>query len=99
MRLKGPNNEYKNALDQMDAARTVQDVLDILRNNRITLKNNKVSGGRKTMKKRNRKQKGGFTYKTSSIRKTIKQKSTTSRNSSRNSSGNSSRTTSRRSSR
>lgn len=77
-------NKYKNVLDELKGIADVTEISDILRRNNVAIKNSQVMGGRKT--KKNRKQKGGFTYKNS------KRRSITSRSSVRSSSRKSRRT-------
>jgi chromosome segregation ATPase len=94
------DNKYKRAADQLRVLNDPAQIPAILGTNGVNIKagrdgNGVISGGRKT--KKNRKQKGGFTYKIASKRKDITSKS--SRRSSRNSSRRSSRNSSRRSSR
>lgn len=76
---KRPDNKYKLALnaliklednEHMDEATLLQEINKILQNNSINVKNNKIMGGRKT--KKYVKQKGGFTYKNTMKRKSIK---------------------------
>jgi chromosome segregation ATPase len=78
-------NKYKNVLDELKGITDVAQISDILRNNNVSVKNNQVMGGRKT--KKNRKQKGGFTYKNSKRRSIISRSSlrSSSRKSTRNS--------------
>ena len=75
-------NKYTTALDQLKRSTSPQDVPDILNRNNIEIKNNQVFGGRKT--KKISKQKGGFTYKNNSRRRSITARSNSKR-SSRNS--------------
>jgi len=73
LRRANPNgdNKYQTALNQIANARTPEDVSGYLRG--IDIRNSPqgitVRGGRRT--KKNRKQKGGFTYKSTSIRRSI----------------------------
>jgi chromosome segregation ATPase len=68
--LKGSQGEkYRTALAEMGNIRNPEDVSPILRANTIEFKNNKIMGGHRT--KKNRKQKGGFTYKSISRRRSI----------------------------
>ena len=62
--LQGRENKYQDALIQLKSAKSVSDVQKILSNNDVNFKNKKIMGGKKT--KKNRKQKGGFIYKTTS---------------------------------
>ena len=75
-------NKYKEAAQELQNVVNPNEIRNILKKNSIEVKNNKISGGRKTRK--NRKQKGGFTYKVGVKRRNIKSKS--SRRSSRRSS-------------
>jgi len=87
-RRTNPNvdNKYQTAFDEINQATTPTEVTNFLRG--ITIKNTQrgleVSGGSKT--KKNRKQKGGFTYKSSSTRRSISPTSKSSKRSSRRSS-------------
>lgn len=69
-------NKYAKALQEIRKAATPENVSQILNNNNVIIKNTErgleISGGRKTKKnKRNKKQKGGFTYKLKSKRRSI----------------------------
>jgi chromosome segregation ATPase len=65
-----PNNKYSLVLNQLRGAIDESDVVSILEKNNINITSDgKIRGGRKT--KKNKKQKGGYTYKTQSKRKTI----------------------------
>ena len=83
------NNKYERALKEMESIQSPDEIGPILRNKGINIKDNNVMGGRKT--KKNRKQKGGFIYKSNTRRKILS-------NNSRRSSKRSSRRSSRRSS-
>lgn len=70
----GSDNKYKTAFTQIKASRDPANIPTILNNNGIIIKagpdgNGLISGGRKTRK--NRKQKGGFTYKVGVKRRNI----------------------------
>jgi chromosome segregation ATPase len=73
LRRSNPNaeNKYQIALNAINQAQTPEEVTNILRG--VTIKNTQrgfeISGGRKT--KKNKKQKGGFTYKSTSRRRSI----------------------------
>jgi archaellum component FlaC len=69
VRKRDPNNKYKQALDRLKTITSGSQVESALTESGVIFKNNVVSGGRKT--KKNRKQKGGFIYKTSFKRKNI----------------------------
>ena len=58
-----PDNQYKKALNEINNAASLQNILDILKRNGVGMKNDKIFGGRKKRTKKNKKQKGGFTYK------------------------------------
>jgi len=93
----GSDNKYKTALTQIKASRDPANIPTILNTNGITIKaapdgSGVISGGRKTRK--NRKQKGGFTYKVG-----VKRRNITSTSKSRRTSRFSSRKSSRKSSR
>jgi chromosome segregation ATPase len=90
--IKEGENKYKDALQQLREANDVSQVQQILTNKGIDFKNDQIMGGRKTRK--NKKQKGGFTYRKGSVRKSI-----TLRRNLRTTSNKSSRRSSRRSSR
>jgi DNA repair exonuclease SbcCD ATPase subunit len=65
-----PNNKYSQALQQLQGANDADDVVAILNANRIgTTRNGGIKGGKKT--KKIRKQKGGYTYKVNSKRRSI----------------------------
>ena len=73
-------DKYETALTAVRAATTPQEVVDILRTNNINFKNGAMMGGRrrktKTMRKnkKTRKiQKGGFTYKLNTKRRSLTQ--------------------------
>lgn len=68
--LKGNSNydKYYKAYIQIRKAKTAADVENALRQNNIDLKNSSILGGRRS-RRRTRKQKGGFTYKSKSKRK------------------------------
>lgn len=85
--IKNGPNKYKDALDKLKTINDPSQIENILNANNIAFKNNQIMGGRKT--KKNRKQKGGFTYKSSIKRRSIS--SSNSRKSSRKSSRRSSR--------
>jgi predicted nucleic acid-binding Zn-ribbon protein len=59
--------KYRDALNQLNNERDSANVATILRNNNVGFKNGAIFGGRKT--KKNRKQKGGFIYKTTYTRR------------------------------
>jgi chromosome segregation ATPase len=63
------SKKYKDALGQLRTITDVSQIPGILNSNGVRFKNNSIMGGRKTRK--NRKQKGGFTYKPKSKRKRI----------------------------
>jgi hypothetical protein len=65
----GQDNKYSTSLKDLSNITDINDVINILNKNGIEFKNNKIMGGRTTRK--NKKQSGGFTYKSSSKRKTI----------------------------
>jgi hypothetical protein len=67
---KGPN-KYKIALQQIQNITDPEEISDILNNNNINIKNNKLMGGKTKKKYRNKKQRGGFTYNKSYKRKSI----------------------------
>lgn len=83
-------NKYSQALSEIYKVNNEADITNILNNNGISIKSGKIMGGKRS-KKRHGKQKGGFTYKTNSKRKSITTSSGTqkmhrsSRNSSRRS--------------
>ena len=84
-RIGGSQGEkYRVALSQLRNATEPADVAQILSTNNIAFKNGKIMGGRRT--KKNRKQKGGFTYKSTSKRRSITSTQKSSRRSSRRSS-------------
>jgi chromosome segregation ATPase len=66
------NNKYLNALNAISTAENPSEIQNILRQNQVEIKNNSVFGGKNRKTKKNKKQKGGFTYKISSKRKSIK---------------------------
>ena len=67
----GEPNKYTLALDAVYKANTPEEVIEALKSN-VTLKNGAIMGGKKTRKnKKQRKQKGGYTYKVNSKRKSI----------------------------
>lgn len=69
-RIRGPQGDkYRDALNQLNNERDSANVARILANNNVGFKNGAIFGGRKT--KKNRKQKGGFTYKSTSRRRSI----------------------------
>lgn len=63
------DDKYERLLNQLNTATTEAQAQDMLNKSGISFKNNGLFGGRKT--KKNRKQKGGFIYKSSSLRKKI----------------------------
>jgi predicted nucleic acid-binding Zn-ribbon protein len=66
------DNNYSATLNQLRNASDEDDVNTILLQNNIGTTNGKITGGKKFKKtKKNRKQKGGFTYKIKSKRKSI----------------------------
>jgi hypothetical protein len=83
VRSREPNNKYKQTLDKLTNATSGQEVQGILNRNGIVFKNGSIMGGRKT--KKNRKQKGGFTYKKSFRRRSITSRTNSRRNSRRSS--------------
>jgi multidrug efflux pump subunit AcrB len=59
-------NKYDDALKAMYEAKSQEDVIRALQSNNVDIKNGAVMGGKKTKKirkQKNKKQKGGFTYK------------------------------------
>ena len=69
-RLPGQQGDkYRNAVKQLANLSDPANVSQVLASNNIAFKNGKIMGGRKTRKIR--KQKGGFTYKSTSVRKRI----------------------------
>lgn len=72
LRRNNPNspNKYADALNQINSATSPEQISDIIMRSGISVKDGNVSGGKRKTKK-NRKQKGGFTYKSSSRRKSI----------------------------
>jgi len=64
------SKKYRDALNQLKQITDVSQVQDVLSRNGVSFKNNVIMGGRKTRK--NRKQKGGFLYKSSTKRKSIR---------------------------
>ncbi len=65
-----PNNKYSQVLQQLQNANDDDDVKSILQGASImTTRNGKIKGGKKT--KKIRKQKGGYTYKINSKRRSI----------------------------
>ena len=68
-----PNNKYSQVLQQLQGANDEDDVKSILQSASImTTRNGKIKGGKKTKKnKKVRKQKGGYTYKVNSKRRSI----------------------------
>lgn len=80
---KNANNKYKQTLDKLTNATSGEEVQYILNRNAIVFKNGTIMGGRKT--KKNRKQKGGFTYKKSFRRRSITSRSNSGRNTKRSS--------------
>lgn len=66
------NNKYVAALNDLKKINNINEVNAVLSKHSVTFKNNKLFGGRMTRKRRkNKKQKGGFTYKINSKRKSI----------------------------
>ena len=72
-RAVGPGrpNKYSNALTQLRLINNINEVPKILNENGIIFKNNNIFGGKKYKTKKMRKQKGGFTYKHHSKRKSM----------------------------
>ncbi len=69
-KIRGTQGEkYRAALEKLNNMSANENVEQILKDNTITFKNGAISGGRVT--KKNRKQKGGFTYKSTSRRRSI----------------------------
>jgi chromosome segregation ATPase len=69
-RIKGASESYNKALNAIkNFAKESTDVAFILKANNIVFKNDKIMGGKKT--KKNKKQRGGFTYKITSKRRSI----------------------------
>jgi DNA repair exonuclease SbcCD ATPase subunit len=68
-----PNNKYSQVLQQLQRATDADDVITILNNSNImTTRNGTIKGGKKTKKNNKvRKQKGGYTYKLNSKRRSI----------------------------
>ena len=65
-----PNSKYGQAFQQLQGASDADDVVTILTNARLlTTRDGRIKGGKKT--KKNRKQKGGYTYKVNSKRRSI----------------------------
>jgi chromosome segregation ATPase len=83
------NNKYLNALNDLKKITNINEVSAVLNKNNINFKNNVLYGGitRKRRKtKKNKKQKGGFTYKINSKRKSIVSQTNTFKRSSKSSS-------------
>ena len=71
-RVTNQPSKYATALRGVRAAQTPEEVIQALSSNAIDAKNGAISGGKKTKKnKKVRKQKGGYTYKLNSKRKSI----------------------------
>lgn len=68
-RNTGGKSKYALALDTVSKAQTPEQVVEVLNSLGIIAKNGGISGGKKTKKRR--KQKGGYTYKLNSKRKSI----------------------------
>ena len=81
---QGNVQKYKDALQQMRQAKTTKEIQIIMSRNNIVFKNNAIMGGKKT--KKNKKQKGGFSYRINTKRRSI-----TTNNSARGERNNSSR--------
>lgn len=81
-RQPGVSDVYRRALTELQSANNQQEVLNAMRN-KVSLKNGIIMGGRRTRK--NRKQKGGFTYNKNSKRRQITMRTTHRRSSSKTS--------------
>jgi chromosome segregation ATPase len=77
------SEDYGKALDEVRSAQTPEEVADALIKYQIPMTANGISGGRRT--KKIRKQKGGFTYKSTSRRRSISSTPKSSRRSRRSS--------------
>ena len=78
-------NKYADAINQINSASSANEISAIIMRNNISVKDGAVSGGKGKTKKY-RKQKGGFTYKSSSRRRSITSATGSKRRSSRRSS-------------
>jgi chromosome segregation ATPase len=78
-------NKYADAINQINSASSPNEISAIIMRNNISVKDGNVSGGKRKTKK-NRKQKGGFTYKSTSRRRSITSVTGSKRNSSKRSS-------------
>ena len=67
----GRPNKYSDALSQLRVINNINQVPQILNSNGIIFKNNNIFGGKKYKTKKMKKQKGGFTYKPNSKRKSL----------------------------
>ena len=81
----GAQNKYADAINQINSASSPNEISAIIMRNNISVKDGNVSGGKRKTKK-NRKQKGGFTYKSTSRRRSITSVTGSKRNSSKRSS-------------
>uniref|UniRef100_A0A6C0EPN3 Uncharacterized protein n=1 Tax=viral metagenome TaxID=1070528 RepID=A0A6C0EPN3_9ZZZZ len=73
----GRANKYSDALIKLRSINSINEIPQILDSNGIIFKNNIIFGGKKYNTKKNKKQKGGFTYKVNSKRKSISTNSLT----------------------
>jgi chromosome segregation ATPase len=74
---QGNVQKYKDALQQMRQAKTIKEIQIIMSRNNIVFRNNAIMGGKKT--KKNKKQKGGFSYKINTKRRSITTNNSSSR--------------------
>jgi len=69
---EGAAKKYKEALAKLNNINDVSEIENILKSEGVSFKNNQIMGGRRTRK--NRKQKGGFTYRSTTRRRSITSK-------------------------
>lgn len=87
-KIKGQQGQkYRDALNELHSVTNAADVPNILRRHNVGFKGNQIFGGKiKNKTKKNRKQKGGFTYKSTSRRRSISSSPKSNRRTSRRSS-------------